>query len=452
MFIVDTAQREIRQTYPRGVAILLYGLGWLTAFLAGYLLTGGLWPTGTGLFAALGAATWTAALAGGLGGTTAMLVRLYRHLSLEQDFRDQPLAYYLIHPLGGLLAGILSLFLIAIPGALIVEFAASLEALISTISLSAIFGPIITFFGSLFTALIEILPAPSFVALQVLLGWIAGFYQRLGLGKLKSITRRGPTAEPDVVGSAESRRLTDILAEDEPFFYKTRTYQIRRLLKWTFSWGVFLLGYSLVWFVGSIALFWLAWPWLAQLGEGNHPAVYLIVAALPVAAAGSVGGVVSLLNDLQQHVTVKQDFHLQYLMFYLVQPIIGFMFGLAMYFLIATGYLALTSAVDEGSAPLIVDAPAMFMLQIVLGWAAGFRQQTVTDVIWQIVENIITLFKLIAAYFNPANLFDKEKRAERLAAIKAHLGLFDRATSSRQLPEEDEVEWWQLFSEPRKQN
>ena len=58
----------------------------------------------------------------------------------------------------------------------------------------------------------------------------------------------------------------------------------------------------------------------------------VFLAALPVAAAGGLDGVVNLFKELYEHVSVAQDFHRQQVMSYLVQPVIGFILGLAMYF------------------------------------------------------------------------------------------------------------------------
>ena len=113
--------------------------------------------------------------------------------------------------------------------------------------------------------------------------------------------------------------------------------------------------------------------------------------------------------------------------------------------LIAVGYLTLDRAFSGATAPF-VDAPAVIMLQIVLGWAAGFRQETLTTAIWDIVDSIVTLLKLILAYFNPLNLFDEKKRAERVQAIQAHLGLFEPARST--VPTGDsELDWTDIFAQ-----
>ncbi|MCB0178172.1 MAG: hypothetical protein KDI62_08075 [Anaerolineae bacterium] len=442
MVIVDTSKKRISRNYPRGIIIFLYGLLWLVALLLSFLVTDSLFPAGDSLVAVLGVATWSVALVGGIGSTTAMLSRLYRHLSLRHDFQTQPSVAYLSQPLAGMVAGIISLLLIAVPAALITDFISSFDTLLAALSFTNLLAPFAEFFGTLGSAFVETFRSPAFVSLQLLLAWIAGFYQEWGLKQIKSL---GKDASKPGQDSSEGQVVdVDALDENDPFYYKASYYQYRRLLRWSYTWGIFIIIYGLVWFVASLVAFAWGWQALADYAESSYPAVRLIVAALPVAAAGGVGGVVKLLNSLYLHVSVKQDFHLNYLMAYLIQPLVGFSLGLAMYLLIAIGYLTLNRAFSGTTAPF-VDVPAVIMLQIVLGWAAGFRQETVTDTIWQITESVVTLIKLILAYFNPVNLFDEQKRAERAKAIQSHLGLFDQVRSS--LPTSDaDLDWADFFA------
>ncbi|MCB0167992.1 MAG: hypothetical protein KDI79_27435 [Anaerolineae bacterium] len=441
MVIVDTSKQRISRNYPRGIVIFLYGLLWLVALLLSFLVTDELFPAGDSLMAVLGVATWSVALAGGIGSTTAMLSRLYRHLSLHHDFQTQPSVAYIKQPLIGLVAGIISLYLIAVPAALITDFITSFDTLLAALSISNLLAPFIAFLGSLSGAFVETFRSPAFVSLQILLAWIAGFHQEWGLKQIKTLGKDATIPGQD---SSEAQVVDiDALDENDPLYYKASYYQFRRLLRWSYTWGIFIIIYGLVWFVVSLAAFAWGWQALADYAASSYPAVRLIVAALPVAAAGGVGGVVKLLNSLYLHVSVKQDFHLNYLMAYLIQPLVGFSLGLAMYMLIAVGYLTLNGAYTGTTAPF-VDAPAVIMLQIVLGWSAGFRQETVTDTIWQIVESVVTLIKLILAYLNPTNLFDEQKRAERAKAIQLHLGLFDQVRSP--MPSDDaELDWADFF-------
>lgn len=449
MVIVDSSKQQIKRTYPRGVIVFLYGLIWLIVLLGSLLVTDQFFPASDSFVMVIAVATWSAALAGGIGSTTAMLSRLYRHLSLRQDFQEQSLLAYLLQPLAGLLAGIISLYLIALPAALIIDFAGSFDTLLTTLSFSALFAPFIEFFNTLGTALSQTFRASTFVALQILLAWIAGFYQKWGLKQIKSLGQNLATPPTNTLETA-SRPTVDVdaLDKDDPLYYKAWYYRNRRLLRWSYTWGIFIIAYALIWFVASILAFVWGWQLLGTLADSSRTAVRLIVAALPVAAAGGIGGATKLLNDLYRHVSIKQDFHLNYLMSYLIQPVIGFSLGLAMYLLISVGYLTLNAAFSGTTAPF-VDAPAVIMLQIVLGWAAGFRQETVTDLVRQIVDNVVTLLKLILAYLNPFNLFDEQKRVERLKAIQAHLGLFDQVRSTVPAGDSD-LDWADFFAQQKR--
>ncbi|MCB0191559.1 MAG: hypothetical protein KDJ65_06400 [Anaerolineae bacterium] len=446
MVIVDSSKQQINRTYPRGVLIFLYGLLWLVALLLGFLVTDQLFPAGDSLMMVLAVATWSVALAGGIGSTTAMLSRLYQHLSLRHDFQHQSISSYLLQPLLGVVVGIVVLYLVAVPAALIIDFADGFDVLLASLSFSNPFAPFGEFFSTVGSAFSETFRSPAFVALQILLAWIAGFYQDWALKQIKALGKG--TTEPglDKVKTTEENIIdVDALDENDPLYYKAWYYQRLRLMRWSYTWGIFIIVYGVGWFIASLAAFVVGWHVLADLADSSRTAVTIIVAALPVAAAGGIGGVVKLLNDLYYHVSIKQDFHLNYLMSYLIQPVVGFSLGLAMYMLIAVGYLTLDRAFSGATAPF-VDAPAVIMLQIVLGWAAGFRQETLTTAIWDIVDSIVTLLKLILAYFNPLNLFDEKKRAERVQAIQAHLGLFEPARST--VPTGDsELDWTDIFAQ-----
>ncbi|MCB0211998.1 MAG: hypothetical protein KDJ52_21835 [Anaerolineae bacterium] len=443
MVIVDISKQRINRTYPRGVLIFIYGVLWLVALLLGFLVTDRVIPPGDSLVLVLAVATWTVALAASIGSTTAMLSRLYHHLALQHDFQHQSVSAYLFQPLIGLVVGIVTLYLVAVPGAIIIDFMDSFDTLLASLSFSNLFAPFGEFFGTLGTAFSDTFRSPAFVALQILLAWIAGFYQDWALKQIKALGKGGAISG-QVKTTEDAAVDVDALDENDPFYYKAWYYQRMRLMRWSYTWGVFIIIYGMLWFVASLAAFVVGWRVLASLADSSRTAVTLIVASLPVAAAGGVGGVVKQLNDMAHHVSIKQDFHLNYLMAYLIQPVIGFSLGLAMYMLIAVGYLTLDRAFSGSTAPF-VDAPAVIMLQIVLGWAAGFRQETITTAIWNIVDSTVKLLRLIIAYFNPLNLFDEKKRAERVQAIQTHLGLFEPARST--VPTGDsELDWTDIFA------
>jgi hypothetical protein len=420
MLAVDNSNELFRQSYPRSLIVLLYGLVGLAAFLAGYFLVAPLFGTGDGLLITLLAATWSAALAGAIGGTTAMLSQLYQHVSLKQDFQRQSLLVYFVQPLTGLAVGIASLYLVAIPGALIVTFVTDLNVFLADLDWATFWPGLTSLFTGTIANLAETIATSVFVALQILLAWIAGFRQQAGLAKIKPVSQRA------ISHAAEITPLAGITAldENEPLFFKHWTQQRRLMVRWSFTWGIFLLLYGLIWLVGLLLSYLWAGRETAAASGGGQAALNLILDAWPVAVAGGCGGVFNLFYDLFQHTSVKQDFHRQHLISYLVQPVIGFVFGLIMYFFIATGYLSLSSFGPE-DAPQVVDSFTILMTQLALGWIAGFRQQPIAAIILGIVESVISLLKAVLAFFNPATLFDQAKRERQAAAIREARGMTD---------------------------
>ena len=68
-------------------------------------------------------------------------------------------------------------------------------------------------------------------------------------------------------------------------------------------------------------------------------------------------------------------------MYYLVQPIMGFILGALIYFIVVAGYLVFR--VSDSAADTVTA------LGIVLGFVAGFRQRVVFEMIDRIVKKIL---------------------------------------------------------------
>ena len=151
-----------------------------------------------------------------------------------------------------------------------------------------------------------------------------------------------------------------------------------------------------------------------------------------------MGGVCSLWYDLYWHVSVKQDFHRQHLMSYLVRPIIGFVFGFVMYFLLASGYLTFAS---EDGEPRVVDSATVIMVQLLLGWIAGFRQQTVSDSVQGLIQELVSLFKRAVRLLNPVTWFKKAQQEEVLDDIAAQRSLFSGISFGE---DSENRKWWQF--------
>lgn len=103
--------------------------------------------------------------------------------------------------------------------------------------------------------------------------------------------------------------------------------------------------------------------------------------------AGLMGGAVEILWRLYYRVSIKQDFDPQYLMYYIVKPILGFVLGLVMYFLIAVGTTVVTPSGGTSTLP-VVAATTGFVLTMLLGFVAGYRQESVFDMIYVLIKKI----------------------------------------------------------------
>lgn len=380
MLETTDASDLFKQSYSRGIILFFYGLAWIIAALGGYILLDSFLASGSGVGAILLTATVTSALAGAIGGATAMLARLYKQIAITLTFQHEKMASYLWQPFIGMGIGMAVLYIVVIPPSLLVNFVIQGEF-----------------------QFVEMLVKPSFVAIQILLSWTGGFYQREGLAKIRTLALR---TEPIV-------QSPDSIDKDSPTFYKDWVDYHRNMTRWSYTWGLFLFFYGLLWLFGMVAGYLLTAAQIAAFQSGSHTvALMLMLNAWPAAAAGAVGGVFNLFKDLYRHISVKQDFHRQHLMSYLVQPVIGLVLGMVMYFLVASGYLVIRN--DDGST-MTVGSEAVFALQLLLGWIAGFRQHTVTDFIQKLIKDIVAFFKRAGRILlNPKNWFDKVKRERAL--------------------------------------
>ncbi|GAB4427653.1 MAG: hypothetical protein Kow0031_07710 [Anaerolineae bacterium] len=385
----ESSERDaiFRYSYSRGTVLLLYALGWLAASVGGYVLLDATFAAGGGLAANLLFAAGAAGLAGGVGGATALLTNLSRHVAAEQNLQEQPLGYYWVMPVLGLVAGLLTLLLIAIPAQLIINFATTGQLVLDTTFATA-----------------------TFTALQMVIAWTGGFYQQRGIKRLRAALKLDSPAP----ASRQKIDPNDPLAWKE--WYKYRVEVIR----WSYTWGLLALGYNVLWLAGALASLLL----LGQTALLNPEAVAtettvaVVLAAWPAVVAGALGGVVAALYRLYRSVSHTQDFDRQDLMFYLVQPPVGAVFGGVIYFLVASGYFSLSPVFSPGVEPTIVDSPTVVMIQMALGWLVGFRQEAVNQLTLKLVADIVRFFRVASKFLNPKVWFNQAERN----AIWAELG------------------------------
>ncbi|NJN98160.1 MAG: hypothetical protein HC875_30785 [Anaerolineales bacterium] len=202
----------------RGWLIFGYGFIWFIALAAGFGLIDSFVAPGNSMTAMLLSAAIAAALAGGIGGTTAMLQRLARDSSAPSI--SPSFILYLLQPITGLIAGILSLGLVSLPGALLVNYAVTRTLELTNLAASS-----------------------TFVALYLLLAWLAGYQLQDWWAK-----RRKPTAVPAIKTAA----IPDLSAPASPLAFQIWAERQQRMSRWSVTWGVLILVYGVIWLVGLL--------------------------------------------------------------------------------------------------------------------------------------------------------------------------------------------------------
>ncbi len=188
------------------------------------------------------------------------------------------------------------------------------------------------------------------------------------------------------LSEAQDIVLEDIRQYDEALYrvalVKTMLVRRHNLKRWSYTWGSFVFFYAVVW----LALFVTAIVFTGNINTtvgslaGQSGGLEAGRSAWYSALAGGIGGVIGILYSLYWRVAVKQNFDRQYLMYYLVQPIMGFFLGAVTHLIITAGFLTF-------NAPG-VNSQITVILQMVIGFIAGFRQRIVYELIDRIVQKI----------------------------------------------------------------
>ncbi len=186
------------------------------------------------------------------------------------------------------------------------------------------------------------------------------------------------------LSEAQDIILEDTRQYDEALYrvavVKTMLARKRNLRRWSYTWGMSVFFYAVIWLAAFIAGFLATDILRAAMGDVSE-GLMAVRGAWFSALAGGIGGIISILYSLYWHVAMKQDFDRQYVMYYLVQPIMGFILGALIYFIVVAGYLLFNvsdTAVDTVTA-----------IGIVVGFIAGFRQRVVFEMIDRIVKKLL---------------------------------------------------------------
>ena len=150
---------------------------------------------------------------------------------------------------------------------------------------------------------------------------------------------------------------------------------VANVRQWSYTYGVVLLIYGLVWLAvfGAGLIFeqsLLAWfrtivnvPATAT-GMSDVFAPYLTI------VWGGVGGVLGLLYSLFKHVAIEQDFDRQFVIWYIVQPFMGMLMGAIVHLFFVAGIFQLLGATSDAFEAIgaLIAVAAAFRQNYVYAW------------------------------------------------------------------------------------
>lgn len=181
---------------------------------------------------------------------------------------------------------------------------------------------------------------------------------------------------------------------------KVRAMLERRKIsgRWSVVYGYPVLLYEVVWFLlllGSLLFDHALAVFIANMTGmtfSNMASLSMehIFPYWNTMAWGGIGGVVGSLYSLYWHAAQVQDFDRQYIMWYIVQPIMGVILGGIVYLIIAAGFISVQ--VLAAQAPTVSEAaqamanPAVKSFHSVVACIAGFRQRFVFEMLDRVVQ------------------------------------------------------------------
>lgn len=172
----------------------------------------------------------------------------------------------------------------------------------------------------------------------------------------------------------------------------------RNIGRWSLIYGYPVLLYQILWFLlllGSLLFDHSLAVFIANLTKTTFTdmaslSMEHIFPLWNTMAWGGIGGVVGSLYSLYWHAAVEQDFDKQYLMWYIVQPIMGVILGGIVYLIIASGFISIQvlagQATDFSEAAQTMANPAIKAFHSVVAVVAGFRQRFVYEMLDRVVQ------------------------------------------------------------------
>jgi hypothetical protein len=199
-------------------------------------------------------------------------------------------------------------------------------------------------------------------------------------------------AERALVLLREARQLM-IDSPEEYVNAEFRLMQVQAMLdrvkesrKQSGYYGPRILAYEGAWLVLLLLGIIFATPltqWITAISNAQGPALLNINPIINTMFWGGIGGVVGALYALWWHISEKQNFDRHYMMWYLVQPLMGLVLGGITFLILAGGFLILQVNLADDKAS--TGARLLPYLTAVL---AGFRQ----NFVYEQLERLISLF------------------------------------------------------------
>lgn len=175
---------------------------------------------------------------------------------------------------------------------------------------------------------------------------------------------------------ARDKELEDQRQYDEAeYLVNVAQYIVTRagnVRQWSYTYGIVMLIYGLIWLVVFTAGLVLDEPLLNffrtfSTVPSAATAMADVFAPYNTVLWGGIGGVLGLLYSLFKHVAVRQDFDRQFVLWYIIQPFMGMLMGAIVHLFFVAGVFQLVGATSD----------AFDAIGALLAIAAAFRQHYV---------------------------------------------------------------------------
>ncbi len=226
-------------------------------------------------------------------------------------------------------------------------------------------------------------------------GWQKSLHQQIDtLYKQVATEYSSPPAKAErALAMLREARTLLIESPEEYVNAEYRMMQVRAMLdrvkesrSQSVHYGPRILGYQAAWLAVLLLGLVFAAPltqWITRVGNVSGGALLNLYPVINTMLWGGIGGVVGALYTLWWHISQEQDFDRHYMMWYLVQPLMGVVLGGITFLVLAGGFLILNVSLSDTQA-----SEGARLLPYLAAVLAGFRQNFIYDQL----ERLISLF------------------------------------------------------------